>query len=317
MRSKSEMIDWIKLYNGKMNCYYTIYDFDEFSDKEKIESSVVKDRAFLDFDAHGDISLDIAYNDFNILVKKFIKENILFQMYFSGKGFHVIIHGEVADDIRQIQTWYRLTKNDKLGPFLTLDDSGIQTNRLRRIPNTVNMSSSDENNEPYFCIPIIEEDLNFPIEYILKLAKEPRFIKSEYGTNLVKWPKVKPIEISEVEIKPIKPIGKLPIVPCLYNAIMVQNPSHYARVYLVQWYRDILTMGQREIPLEQKKEVANQIMEELKKIASHDNIWLDWDEYITKNYVWGIVNKGYNAPSCSKVLIPQGYCVGKCWRYGE
>ena len=51
--NKNEMIDWIKMYNGKMNCYYTIYDFGEFSDKEKIESSVILDRAFLDFDAHG------------------------------------------------------------------------------------------------------------------------------------------------------------------------------------------------------------------------------------------------------------------------
>ena len=63
-------------------------------------------------------------------------------------------------------------------------------------------------------------------------------------------------------------------------------------------------------------QVASQIMEELKEIASHEDIWLDWDEYKTKNYVWGIVNKGYNAPSCSNILIPQGYCVGKCWRYG-
>ena len=30
--SKNEMIDWIKMYNGKMNCYYTIYDFAEFYD---------------------------------------------------------------------------------------------------------------------------------------------------------------------------------------------------------------------------------------------------------------------------------------------
>ena len=151
---------------------------------------------------------------------------------------------------------------------------------------------------------------------ILRMAKEPRFIKSELGSWRTDWPSVKPHEISEVEIEPIKPIGKLPIVPCLYNAIMVQNPGHYARVYLVQWYRDILTMGQREMPLKQKKEIAHQIMEELKEIASHEDVWLDWDEYKTKNYVWGIVNKGYNAPSCSNILIPQGYCIGKCWRYG-
>jgi hypothetical protein len=58
-------------------------------------------------------------------------------------------------------------------------------------------------------------------------------------------------------------------------------------------------------------------MTELEHIASKDDVWLDWDYNKTKNYVWGIVNKGYNAPSCYNVLIPQGYCVGKCWRYHE
>ena len=40
----------------------------------------------------------------------------------------------------------------------TLDDSVGQSTRLRRVPNTVNMSSSDENGNPYYCIPLLEED---------------------------------------------------------------------------------------------------------------------------------------------------------------
>ena len=160
VKNKEEMIDWIKQYNGKMNCYYTIYDFNFFTDKEKIESSVIKDRAFLDLDAHGSTPLSVAYADLQVLARKFLREEILFQMYFSGKGFHVIVHGEVANDIRQIQSWYRNIKHNEGYPLLSLDDSGIQTNRLRRIPNTVNLSSSDENDEPYFCIPILKEDLS-------------------------------------------------------------------------------------------------------------------------------------------------------------
>ena len=58
-------------------------------------------------------------------------------------------------------------------------------------------------------------------------------------------------------------------------------------------------------------------MDELKIIASHEEIWLDWDENITESYVAGIVNKGYHAAGCQSTLIPQGYCVGKCWRYHE
>ena len=317
MKNKSEMIEWINQYNGKMNCYYTIYDFTFFSEKEKIESSVIKDRAFLDLDAHGDMSLSRAYLDLQLLARNFLEQDILFQMYFSGKGFHVIVHGEIANEIRQIQSWYRYIKENDGYVLESLDDSGIQTNRLRRIPNTVNLSSSDENGEPYFCIPILKEDLDKPLEYITELAKKPRLVQSKYGTKLVSWPKVKPMDMSDIEIEGTKPINKLPIIPCLLNAIMVQNPGHYARVYLVQWYRDILTMGHKNLNLEQKKGVAETIMTELEHIASKDDVWLDWDYNKTKNYVWGIVNKGYNAPSCYNVLIPQGYCVGKCWRYHE
>jgi len=317
VKNKSEMIEWINQYNGKMNCYYTIYDFTFFSEKEKIESSVIKDRAFLDLDAHGDMSLSKAYLDLQLLARNFLEQDILFQMYFSGKGFHVIVHGEIANEIRQIQSWYRYIKENDGYVLESLDDSGIQTNRLRRIPNTVNLSSSDENGEPYFCIPILKEDLDKPLEYITELAKKPRLVQSKYGTKLVSWPKVKPMDMSDIEIEGTKPINKLPIIPCLLNAIMVQNPGHYARVYLVQWYRDILTMGHKNLNLEQKKGVAETIMTELEHIASKDDVWLDWDYNKTKNYVWGIVNKGYNAPSCYNVLIPQGYCVGKCWRYHE
>lgn len=317
VKNKNEMIEWINQYNGKMNCYYTIYDFTFFSEKEKIESSVIKDRAFLDLDAHGDMSLSRAYFDLQLLARNFLEQDILFQMYFSGKGFHVIVHGEIANEIRQIQSWYRYIKENDGHTLESLDDSGIQTNRLRRIPNTVNLSSSDDNGEPYFCIPILKEDLDMPLEYITELAKKPRLVQSKYGTKLVSWPKVKPMDMSDIEIEGTKPINKLPIIPCLLNAIMVQNPGHYARVYLVQWYRDILTMGHKNLNLGQKKEVAETIMTELEHIASKDDVWLDWDYNKTKNYVWGIVNKGYNAPSCYNILIPQGYCVGKCWRYHE
>ena len=76
-------------------------------------------------------------------------------------------------------------------------------------------------------------------------------------------------------------------------------------------------MGERELTHEKKHEITNSIMDELKIIASVDDIWLDWDEVKTRRYVTGIVNKGYHAAGCKSVLIPQGYCVGKCWRYHE
>ena len=317
MMNKNDLQTFVNLYNGKMNVYYTIYDYEAFTEKLKIDSSVILDRAFLDFDAHNTTTIEEAYGDFKIVVVDLLKKDIKFDMFFSGKGFHVIVYGKKANEIREIQAWFRDLKNTGLP---TLDDSGIQINRLRRVPNTVNLSSEDEDGEPYFCIPILKEDLHSirGLDYILELAKEPRMVLSRYGNKLVEWPTVKPMdEVSETEVDIVRPVKSLPILPCLYNAIMVQNPGHYARVYLVQWYRDILSFGEREISLDNQKEITDTIMSELMEIASKPDVWLDWDYHKTHKYVWGIVSKGYNAPSCYKILIPQGYCIGKCRRYHD
>ena len=76
-------------------------------------------------------------------------------------------------------------------------------------------------------------------------------------------------------------------------------------------------MGIRHPTQESKNEIVHTIMNELEHIAKSEETWLDWNEPTTRKYVQGIVDKGYNAPGCRSVLIPQGYCVGKCWRYND
>ena len=98
---------------------------------------------------------------------------------------------------------------------------------------------------------------------------------------------------------------------------MVENPGHHARVYLTLWYRDILSMRERNISENKKAEIIEIIMNEYKTISSNEEVWLDWDETTTRKHVTFVVNGGYHAPSCKDKLIPQGYCPGKCWRYCE
>ena len=310
VNSRNEFVNWFNSYNGKMNCYTTVYDFEDFNNGVKLDYSVVLDRAFLDFDAH-DEPLQNAYDDLQKIVQTLVEEDTIFKMYFSGKGFHVFVYGEPVDDIRSIQQYYSKISDG----IPTLDRTGIQTNRLRRIPNSMNLSSSDSNGNPYFCIPLLVDDLKLDLEDILVMAEKPRKVSSNNGSKLAVFPEMEAIEISEVEVDIPVPAGKLPILPCLHNAVMVENPSHYARVYLVQWYRDLLSMGERVLSTEQNDQIHTTIMQELESIASIEDVWLDWDPRTSSKYVRGIVDKGYNAPSCSNVLIPQGYCIGKCWRY--
>jgi len=194
--------------------------------------------------------------------------------------------------------------------YPTLDRTGIQTNRLRRIPNTMNLSTE----EGFYCIPV-----NPRTSYDIPISDwdNPVHKQTSFGDTLIQWPKVKPVSMSETLIDVPEAIGRIPILPCLQNAITVENPSHMARVYLVQWYRDLLSLGIRDISKEQQKEITDSIMIELEHIASREDMWLDWDAKVTRKNVEWIVSKGYHAPSCNGSLIPQGFCVGKCWRYHE
>ena len=311
VKSEEEFRKWVSSYNGIMNCYTTVYDFADFTDNAKVDSSVILDKMFLDFDAHGE-PLENAYEDFLGVHHYFVEQNIKHDTIFSGKGFHIIAYGEVADDIRCIQEYYTdLAKN-----YPTLDRTGIQTNRLRRIPNTMNLSTE----EGLYCYHINPEPFGkfMPnrIKTYLTYSRATN-IDSPTGDKLIRWPKVKPVSVSETLIDVPEALGRIPILPCLQNAITVENPSHMARVYLVQWYRDLLSLGVRDVCSDQQEEIVNSIMSELEYLASKENMWLDWDEKVTKKHVEWIVSKGYHAPSCNGSLIPQGYCVGKCWRYHE
>ena len=308
VKNSQEFVDWVNLFNGKMNCYTTVYDYELYAENAKVESSIILDRMFLDFDSHHEPLLN-SFNDMYSVATKFDREDLMFKMYFSGKGFHIILYGEKAYDIRSIQQYFTEIHED----FPTLDRTGVQTNRLRRIPNTVNLSSDG----PYFCIPLLKKDFRLGLDHILNKSMTGNQPSKRYGSFLQTWKELKPIEASDIEVTAPKPPGELPILPCLYNAIMVENPGHYARVYLTQWYRDLLAMGKRELSQENKDEIVEIIMNEFKEIASHEDVWLDWDEIITRRYTVGIVDKGYHAPGCKSKLIPQGYCPGKCWRYSE
>ena len=99
---------------------------------------------------------------------------------------------------------------------------------------------------------------------------------------------------------------------------MVENPTHQARYYLVSWYRTLLADNKKCYDAEQNSYILNTIVDEIKKIAEHEKVWLDWDEEVTRYHAWYTVNNGggYMAPTCDK-LISEGYCVGKCWRFPE
>ena len=323
VKNRQEYIEFIKAQNNRTNVYTTVYDFEHFSDMAKIDSSVILNRIFLDFDAHDGNLVD-AFYDLEATLYFIDGQQYEYNMFFSGKGFHMFVEGERTSDIRNIQAKHRSIKTrikqDTLFPLATgetLDDRVGQSTRLRRVPNTVNMSSSDDKGFPYYCIPIYKKDVEFGLSHILGLAKSPRKIKKVEGRKM-DWPELPPIEAAEGEVSANIVEGRLPILPCLESAVMVENPSHMARAYLVAWYRDILS-GCRPVSSNQDKEaILDKVVEEIKSIVeSNDEVWLDWDEHETRKHAKFTVHGNYKAPYCRTKLIPEGYCIGRCWRYPD
>jgi len=309
----------VNAHNNRTNVYTTVYDFEEFSETTAIESSVILDRIFLDFDAHGE-RLQKALDDVRIVMQMVKDEDLIHTLFFSGRGFHLFIEGNRTDNIRDIQAYFKVVKQYlyENGGGSSLDDRVGQASRLRRVPNTVNMASDDGSGNVLYCIPLFYEDVfSMNLEDILLMARSPRLIPfQKSGSQRVVFPEQPPIEMVEGEVSVPKHNGKLPILPCLHNATMVENPGHFARVYLVQWYRDILT-GSSGIRLngEQIKEVSERIMEELHDVfGSSEEIWLDWNERESFKHVSYIVRNNRYSPKC-ETLISNGYCVGKCWRF--
>ena len=318
--ARNEYADFVNAQNNRTNVYTTVYDFQHFSEKAKIESSVIIDRVFLDFDAHTD-NLDKAWRDVKQVMELIVNRDYEHTLFFSGRGFHLFVFGERANDMRSVQTFFREIKQyliSKVGNSHTLDDRVGQTTRLRRVPNTVNMSSADSKGNPYYCIPLTVDDLSLNLEGILALASSPRLIPfKKGGKNRVVFPDAPPLEAIGGEVSVPNTVGNLPMLPCLHNAVMTENPSHMSRAYLVSWYRDLIS-GYRDLTTTaEKTKTLELVIEELERVfAESDSIWLDWDKNETRKHARFTVFNNYNTPHCDK-LISEGYCVGKCWRFPD
>lgn len=334
VHSKEEFDSWVKTHNGKMNCYTSVYDYTQYTHKQAVTDTVILDRVFLDFDAHhgevdkrtgaqliSEAQIQLCLDDL-LQVSDYLEENdYCYDISFSGRGFHVYVYGETipVNQIRRLTAFFNdmkgLTSNG------TLDSSAISPRRLRRIRNTMNMKAS-YGEGCYYSIPLTVDDIrNKTVSEILELAKRPEGVSVRYGSTLVDWPQVPEIKESEIEAEVIN-AGNLPLPPCMYSAIMVENPTDEARAYLVSWYKDLLLWSDFNVGFTETQitpnmatrlSLINQITAEIKHLHETYNVWLDFDEAITKYRVGFVVNGNYNFPNCDK-LIANGYCIGTCWR---
>ena len=109
VKTSDEYVSFVNAQNNRTNVYTTVYDFEHFSETAKIESSVIIDRIFLDFDGH-DRDLELAWRDVQMVMQKVLENDWEHTLFFSGRGFHLFLFGEPTDNIRNIQTFFRYIK---------------------------------------------------------------------------------------------------------------------------------------------------------------------------------------------------------------
>ena len=111
---------FVKSYNGKMNVYTSVYDYEDFTDNRGIEYTVIIDKLFLDFDAHGDEPLWKAFEDFKTVRRWLVSKGLKHTMAFSGRGFYIFVSGERTFDIRKVKAGFDLI-HDVIGKSPRLD----------------------------------------------------------------------------------------------------------------------------------------------------------------------------------------------------
>jgi len=322
VKNLTEYKNFISMYNGKMNVFTSVYDYEHFSNNRGLEYSIILDRIFLDFDAHGkEEELGDLYEHMLVLHRWLLEKKYKHTVSFSGRGFHMFVYGVQARSLREIKAFFNIC-HDVIDKSPYLDTVVINTGRLRRVQNTYHLGANR------WCIPLTDKTISSGIRNILDLSKNGPVKEKPtvFGHRLVSWPSVKKMENMEVEIHSVESPGDLPILPCLKNAIMVENPNHRARVLLVQWYNEFLSeyaimknelkCTPRQLSGDALIDIKAIINNEIKLIASNEDIWIDYNQYTTQEQVSFIVDKRYMSPHC-ETLIEEGLCVGKCWRYGE
>jgi hypothetical protein len=181
--SKEDIEELVDKYNGKRNCYASVYVFDDLRDIEgKTDyDSAILDTIWFDFDDNKDVNKCL--RDVRKFIKKYCKpRNITPRIYLTGgKGFQMNIdfHSplDFSDSIKRRVLREYLMHLKKEYKLTTLDERCVNNSVscLRRIPNTAYISKLTNEPTGVYCVGLtVDEVLKMSIEELYGVAMEPR-----------------------------------------------------------------------------------------------------------------------------------------------
>ena len=171
-------------FNGKKNCYTSVYVFDDTQDRTEGKTnydSAVLNTIWFDFDDEKNVKKCLI--DVRRFIRVFCKpRQIIPRIYLTGgKGFQMNIdlysHVDLSDGIKRDMLRNYLTSIKKEFKLKTLDQACINNSVacLRRIPNTQYISKLTNEPTGVWSIQLtVEEVMKMSIEEIYGMAVGPR-----------------------------------------------------------------------------------------------------------------------------------------------
>ena len=171
-------------FNGKRNCYTSVYVFDDSTDKVESKTnydSAVLNTIWFDFDDEKDVKKCLM--DVRRFIRQYCKPNgIIPRIYLTGgKGFQMNIdlysHVDLSDTLKRDMLRNYLTFIKNKYKLKTLDQACINNSVacLRRIPNTQYISKITKEPTGIWCIQLtVDEVMKMSVEEIYGMAMGPR-----------------------------------------------------------------------------------------------------------------------------------------------
>ena len=178
-------------FNGKRNCYTSVYVFDDSTDKVESKTnydSAVLNTIWFDFDDEKDVKKCLM--DVRRFIRQYCKPNaIIPRIYLTGgKGFQMNIdlysHVDLSDTMKRDMLRNYLTFIKNKYKLKTLDQACINNSVacLRRIPNTQYISKVTGEPTGVWCVQLtVNEVMKMSIEELYGMAMQPR--TEEFETN--------------------------------------------------------------------------------------------------------------------------------------
>lgn len=315
-RDRQQFDDYIEFLRGKSSCYTSLYSFEKLRNDRRNRldySSVVIDRAWWDFDSGDRGSIEDVKRDVVDLVCRLDGD---WRIVATGRGFHVFLM--FRENVRGRDWAGHLERFERtMAKGLTTLDGVGYPEKLVRIPMTYNPKRGR------WAIPLdtrqfVSDPFNFKIprkpepsmaEYCPYHGPEPR--KDSF--SLVKWVSAHPRPPTPtggvtLKAEDVGDMESVPIPPCLFNAIHVDNPPHHVRLALAQylceelrWYADPATLS----PAIQQH-IEDRITSYISTLG-----WRDYHEGRTRAGIRS-ASKYKQSPTC-RWYQARGMCPAPCW----